>query len=143
MSLFEIACVAFVVLVAVALLYRWCRKTLQPPVNTELPRVTLNGVELSSDDFDFDPNAGIVTLHPDVPVEKGDSLDIAYNMPDLTKTFGKGLHPSSGTYCPWCGVNLSKGEAHDDRVPHSTPHAVYCHICGAGRGEPCDAGLHG
>ena len=54
---------------------------------------------------------------------------------------GENLHPATGTFCVYCGVNKFEGVPCRDDVPH-TGHMVYCDICGAAPGTPCDAGLH-
>ena len=53
------------------------------------------------------------------------------------------IHPNSGRYCPICGIDTHKSSRFHDAKQHELPKAHYCHICGAGPGEKCDAGLHG
>ena len=56
----------------------------------------------------------------------------------------KGLafrHPSQDRFCVWCGADALKRQPCNQRTKHEGP-PRFCNVCGAGDGEPCDAGLH-
>lgn len=53
------------------------------------------------------------------------------------------IHPATGRFCPICGCDTHKTTVFHDQEKHKIPKARHCHICGAGPGEKCDAGLHG
>ena len=50
-------------------------------------------------------------------------------------------HPATDRFCLWCGADKRKKEPYNQRTSHDGP-PRFCNLCGAGSGEPCDAGLH-
>jgi len=114
------------------------------------PTIQVNGQPVPDDAFDFDPETGEVVFDrakfafPATPNQI--QIQYAYEGAPCLNTLraarATGGHPASGRFCPWCGVDKDNATPCARDVSHGTTEVAYCHICGAGPGDSCDAGLH-